>query len=303
MLADSLGNSSNFYVLTGEYDQALARSDEALRISQDIGNLWGQSYSQYYIGYVYFDRGEPDQAIKVMEACLRLGEQAGFVAAIMQMHGSLAFVYTTLGDIPRACAIINFAMDQLKESGIGFHPYIIGLLAYLHLLTDQVARAEALLQPFPIGDETAQKGLGGLFILLAHTELALKQGQYSQVAEMTKEFSVALRKRGIHQFLPDVLYARGQALLGQRNLEAAQRAFETARLEAEAVGSRRTLWQILAALSRIEAEHGHPAEARQLQQQARDIIEYIAAHIESPELRASFLNQPDVRAALEPLSP
>jgi hypothetical protein len=78
-------------------------------------------------------------------------------------------------------------------------------------------------------------------------------------------------------------------------MDEAQAILTEARVEAEALGSRRMSWQILAALSRIEAERGHPAEARQLQQQSRATLEYIVEHISPPGLRASFLNQPAVR--------
>jgi hypothetical protein len=58
------------------------------------------------------------------------------------------------------------------------------------------------------------------------------------------------------------------------------------------------LWQILGAMSRIQAERGNPAEARALRAQAREILEFIADHT-PPDLRASFLNQPDARAVLD----
>jgi tetratricopeptide (TPR) repeat protein len=295
MLADSLCNSSGFYVLTGEYDRALAFSAEALRLSQNIANLWDQSYSYYYIGYVYLDRGELDQAIKVMEDCLRLGEQAGFIAAVMQMHGELAFAYATLGDLRRGYELTNRILARTKDMKVDIHPYALGLLAYLHVLNNNVAEAEALLQPFPSGSPMSEMGLGGLFILLAQSELALQQRNFGQVIEMTEGVRVALRQLGIHQLFPDVLYARGRAFLGQGDLEAASLALEEARQEAENLGSRRMLWKILADLGQVAAQRGQTAEAREFYQQARQVIEYIADHVGDAELRAMFLQRPEVR--------
>ena len=65
--------------------------------------------------------------------------------------------------------------------------------------------------------------------------------------------------------------------------------------EAEAIGSRRMLWQILGSLSRLETD---PTEAKRLRQQAGEIAKYIADHISDPELQASFLGLPEVRAVL-----
>lgn len=63
--------------------------------------------------------------------------------------------------------------------------------------------------------------------------------------------------------------------------------------------SRRTLWPILAALSRLEQQRGNLTEAEVLHQRASEIIEYIAGHIATPELRATFLQQPEVRVVIK----
>jgi len=55
------------------------------------------------------------------------------------------------------------------------------------------------------------------------------------------------------------------------------------------------LWRILLAVSEIESRRGRYAEAQSRRQQAREIVEFIAAHTGSPELRESFLNLRDVR--------
>jgi tetratricopeptide (TPR) repeat protein len=102
----------------------------------------------------------------------------------------------------------------------------------------------------------------------------------------------------MRSFLADALHFKGKALLAQGRVEAARAAWMEARAEAEALGSRRVLWPILAALAEIEAGRGHAAEAQGLRQQAREIITYIADHC-PPDLRNAFLNLADVRGALE----
>ncbi len=85
--------------------------------------------------------------------------------------------------------------------------------------------------------------------------------------------------------------------LGQDQL-ARDRLLE-AHSAAEAIGSRRALWPILCALSQLEAD---PTEAERLRQQAVTIVEYIADHISTPELHASFLELPQVGAVFEPVA-
>ena len=61
MLSDSLTVSSHVCAGLGEYDQAVAFSEEAFQISQSINNLYGQSYSRDMVGYVHWERGQPDR--------------------------------------------------------------------------------------------------------------------------------------------------------------------------------------------------------------------------------------------------
>ncbi len=65
------------------------------------------------------------------------------------------------------------------------------------------------------------------------------------------------------------------------------------------MNSRRVLWQVLAAQSRVETQRGNLAEANALRAQAREVIEYIASQT-PPQLRNSFLKVAQVRAALDP---
>ncbi|MCZ7570592.1 MAG: adenylate/guanylate cyclase domain-containing protein [Ardenticatenaceae bacterium] len=74
---------------------------------------------------------------------------------------------------------------------------------------------------------------------------------------------------------------------------------QRAHAEAGALGSRRTSWPILFALSELEIRRGNLAEAETLRRQAREVVEYIADHAGTLELRAAFLNLPPVRAVRE----
>ncbi len=58
------------------------------------------------------------------------------------------------------------------------------------------------------------------------------------------------------------------------------------------------MWKICASLSELEDRRGNAGEARNLHEEARTIVEYIASHTPS-EWRASFLNLPQVRFVLE----
>jgi tetratricopeptide (TPR) repeat protein len=298
MLADSLGALCICCVFAGEYDQALALSEEAFQLSQSIHNLWGQSFSRYWVGHVYWERGEPDRAIAVMDECIRLGEWAGFVAPQAVTRADLAMVYGRLGAIERGLDTARLALTMAETQFPWARAYVLGVLAQLHLLHGDLAQAEAALDQGKQDPFREASTFLSVPILLADGELALRQGDYERALAVIDSLLTAVRQWGARSYRPGVLYLQSQAWLALGQDEAGHARLLEARAEAEALGARWWLWQILAALSRLEAQRGAAAEADNLRRQAREIIASIADHAGTPELRASFLNLSQVRMVL-----
>jgi tetratricopeptide (TPR) repeat protein len=295
MLADSLAGSAGLAVDIGDYPLALSLSEEAYQISQAIANLWGQSYSKMSIGYVYWDRGQPDQAIAVMQECLRLGDLANYLTPQVSVRADLAAVYGSLGAIEQGLEAAHLAMTVAETQMPVFRPYVLTKLAQLHLQQGQLSEAEAAVDQGK--KDLNQEGAPILFkiILLAEAELALRQGDYERALAATGVLLATLNQAGMRAYMLEVLYLRGQILRAMGQTEAARKTLLEAQAEAEAIGSRRMLWQILSALSQLETD---PTEAERLHKQAQEIVAYIADNISEPELRASFLDLPQVQAVL-----
>jgi tetratricopeptide (TPR) repeat protein len=287
MLADSLAGSAELAVWAGDYNLALTLSEEAFEISQSIANLWGQSHSKLAIGYIYWDRGQPDQAIAVMQECLRLGELANYVTPQAITRADLAAVYGGLGAVERGLEIARQALTIAKTHMPSFHLYALCKMAQLHLRQGQFTEAESAIE---YGKELFNQEIAPRYwqlVILAEAELALRQGDYERALAATGDLPATLHQFGLRVYIPEALYLRGKILREMGEAEAAHRTLLEARAEAEALGSRRMLWQILGALSQLETD---PAEARHLRQQAHEIVQSIAGNISNPELRVSFLN-------------
>ena len=91
-------------------------------------------------------------------------------------------------------------------------------------------------------------------------------------------------------------WLRGRADLALGQYEAARAALLKAREAAGAQEERAILWKILATGSELERACGDKAAADELREQARVIVEDIAAH--AGELRDAFLAQPAVAELL-----
>ena len=129
-----------------------------------------------------------------------------------------------------------------------------------------------------------------------YLQLALGKPEriFASLQEQVRKF----RQAGFRYSLAEELWLRGKAWLALDKLEQAREALVSAKAVAEENGERTFLWQILATLSELESISGKQSEAEKLREQALEVIDYIAEHAGSDELRDSFLAQPDVARLL-----
>lgn len=301
MLADSFSGSSIAYFSMGRYDEAIAAADEAWRISESVNNPWGKSYSRWIVGDVYLDRGEPEHAAQLMEESIHSGEQAGFVAATVGVRNNLAMLYGHMGLPARGIGLAQLAREAAESGLPSWVPWCVGTLARLYVLQGEIALAKAMFRLTNGGP--IQVYLFRWFsilsypIALAEIEIALAENDAAH-ANATADFLIQHAQRiGAHSVLPDAYLRKGAALIALNQLDIALQTFLHARDIALELGARRMLWQIYAAMARLELARGNAADAERLRTKAREVVDYIAAHA-SGEMREAFLAQGQVKEIL-----
>jgi tetratricopeptide (TPR) repeat protein len=298
MLTDSLGALSVVYFFKGEYKHVAQSARAALELSQTIRNLWGQSFSRVYLGNVYWEWGEPLHAIETMETCIRLGEQGGFMSPSVQTRADLSLIYAQLGQTAHALQLAQQAVEQTIQSEPMMEGITSAILAQVWIMRRDLTTAEKILTDLRTRVNPYYPLRGGLQLAHAECELALAQGRFTDALTHTAHYLMRLQELGWGSYVADALYLKGCALRHLQRWDEAYTTFVAARESAIALGSRRMLWQIYAALSDLATQCGNPSEAQALRQQAREVIAYIAEHC-PPELRASFLDLPDVRHLMD----
>lgn len=283
MLTDNLIRSTILDAVFGEFDRVIALCEEARKISESIGNLWGQSFSQMFVGSVYFVRGEIARALETMQESIRLGHASGFMMPLIFTSTDLGLVYGQLGMIDRGIELVRQAQVIAVERFPRSEGRASSALARLYLLQGDLAQAQTQLQK-SLANTTvdfAQRAFDQL--PLAEIEMASKQGDLEHAIQLAEREYDRMCQMGARVFRADVLYLQGQALLAQGHADAARQVFRQAKREAEPIGARWILWQIYAALDERAP--------------ARRTVEFIVQN--SPQdSRSSFLNLPAVRAVL-----
>ncbi len=298
MLADSLSTGAASLVFLGEYDEALRLSDEAYQISLAIQNLWGQSYSRYWIGRIYWDRGRPDLAISTMEQSIDMARQAGFMVPLVITRAFLGLFYSELGVPDKARQLVAEALQHANHAYPLASPLVLACAAMIHL-----ERGETSLAADALGRAAADRvpaHFTGFYIDLAEACLSLASRDFEAAWVQAVQLAELLHQRSYWAHLPDALLVQAQALFHQDKLDEAARVYQKCHKHADDLGAVRIIWQVDYGLSQIERRKGHEEAAERLRQQAIDIVMEIGRHAAPLGLRESYLDTDPVRRLIRP---
>ena len=299
MLADSLGTMAQGMHMMGRFDEAIELAQEGLRISESIGNLWGQAFNSYTLGILYGERGQITESITTLRTSASLAQQANFAGPPAYVPVVLTWIYGILGDIDYG---IHLAEQLLAESELPQSLSLATLLwqAQQLFFKGNTARAGELLQELDGSLLTEEVDIYfSPYVIGFAGEVALANRHFERALALVENTIAEIRPSKVCLYLPDLLHVQGRALLALGQAEAGYAALLEARAEATKQVSRRTLWPILATLIRVEQEQGNTAAAEAHRQEAQTVVTYIAGHIDDPRLHSAFLSLPDVQAIMQ----
>lgn len=300
LLADNLGMSAQFAMYEGDLEHALEMGTEGLAVSRIIGNTFGIYFNESFIGAVYLERGEFSEALDALGEQIDLLERGEFSLNGAWLAVLLGWFFASIGAFPQSERMERLARDPRWEP---IPPiFRTGLDAYRTRI--RLARGDtagAMRELAGSGPPLELQGAlqpGAVQMPLAQAELALCQQDFARALRVLQEQADWATENGYRLVLTENLYLQARARMGLREWEAASATLRLALENAEAMGARRMLWQVLAAMSDLERAHGNLAGAESLRAQARGVLEYIVAHMPE-EFRSGFLNLPRVRELRE----
>ncbi len=179
----------------GEYEEALGRYEQSLRIEEELGNRAGVAGSLHNIGALHQARGEYVEALGRYEQSLRiaeeLGDRAGVAVSLHQL-GNLHYLRGKYGE-----ALERYEQSLRIEEELGNRAGVAGSLHQLGMLheargeyVEALGRYEQSLRMFEeLGDRAGVAGslhqLGNLHYLRGEYVEAL--GRYGQSLRIKEE--------------------------------------------------------------------------------------------------------------------
>ena len=302
MLADNLIRYTLVDLLQGDFAQALAHGKEAYDLSLSIDNLYGRSLSKLGIGNALVEKGRLDEALPALEESVELSVQAGNPFNL-NARASMALAYADMGANKQATDIAKEAHAVAQDQFPQQIPLTLAVISLIYLRSGRHAEATAALAEV---DHFRDLRFRFSFpppmyirVGLAQIELAMVDQDYQVAAQLGDELLELLETSGFPAYLADALNIKGRVLVALGEAERARAVLSEARTAAEAVGSRRALWQILVNLAEVEADLGNEAEAAKVREAAKEVIEFIAEHAGTEDLRESFLNRHAVKSLMD----
>jgi class 3 adenylate cyclase/tetratricopeptide (TPR) repeat protein len=298
MLADNLASLSESYYTAGEFNRSMDFANEGLRISQEIGNVWGQAYNHFVIGPILLERGEIDNCLEAIETTLKLSREANFAAGVVATQMIKSWIYTMFGDLESAEQIQNNILTFVEQYE-SYRPLYLVNLAQNKLFAGAQEEALQIFEEIGLDYRTDSELIFHPYIYTLHVEIYLANKTFDLALQTADRYLHALNQGQIKILVPDLLNQKARALIGLDQFEQAYQELQAARTLAMDQNSRRILWAILLDLADLEKDE---VAANDMREEARQIIEYIGEHISETKLLDFFHNLPRVREVLNNFS-
>ncbi|MBN1955514.1 MAG: tetratricopeptide repeat protein [Anaerolineae bacterium] len=285
------------YWKQGRLDEAVQALLQARAVLRHTPDVYEMGRTLISLGITHQYAGRLDQAIAAYEEALCCFRSVGDNHRVAAVLNNLGELHQELQALERALAYHEEAIAVAHEVGgdrIGVditRNIGVDLLLLGRYTEAMMALNQALSDARKLGDKD--------FILQALYSLGdalLRQGEVERALMIVAELIVESKEVKSEIHAARAKYLQGRAHLANGERATAQAVFQNALGEAHATTNRMLLWQLHAAL-------GRAAESPELAQVhfriAADFIRQTVEPLTDPEMRAQFLEQPEVQAVLE----
>ncbi len=299
MYCENLSSTGALLALAGDNAGSLALTAESHRITGEIGNLWGQSYSLLNSYHVQASMGNYGRALAEMRECIESADASGFMIPLAATRADMGALYANLGAVERGAELAAEGLAIAERVNALAVPLVMASVAEVALLDGRLDDAQAAI------DRSMTGVLPGLLAFSAAANAEIQKGRLAAIrGHHDDAIGVAdhvlgwLRPLEVRPYESDALLLKGTSLAALSRLDEAEAALAEGRAAADELGFAPIGWQIDMALSRLASEAGDATRASALRERAKVLVEGIAATLEEDDLRASFLALPEVEAAL-----
>jgi len=290
------------YIRNGDFEAARLALGEGLQIATRIGSHTSIVLANWLLAEIARWQGDYEQALdcgrKAVEVALPLEQYLPYL--VVPGLGSFGSIYLEISAhfIEKVLELHKHAL-RLLETPTGA---MTGGTAWA-----EIGHCAIVVGDFELAAEAFEKGLNypTMFSLLERPRhlagaglLACAQGKLDEAMSLVEQAQVYARERGMRYLYPLTALAAGQVHLARNEPEQGLSAFEQAEAEARGMNMRPLLWQACNWAAQLLAVTGRKAQAQAKRDQARAMVEEIAALFQDEELRLAYQQNAIARIGL-----
>src|SRR5579864_3053194 len=118
----------------GEFTEAMAHGDDAVRIARDVDQANSLVWAYRALGFVSLRRGSIPQAVPPLERALELCRAAEIRILFDITAAHLGYAYALLGRLSEGVTLMDEALADPEATGTTHHPLLLAYLGEAHLL-------------------------------------------------------------------------------------------------------------------------------------------------------------------------
>jgi tetratricopeptide (TPR) repeat protein len=299
-LAYCLAGSAVVLLCQADAEGARRSASEGLALGRTLENPWGMGYNLWALTQIELDAGRFEAALSCAEEALTHAHTVAFPVFVGGVLMGTARTHIELGQVERAKAEsdASVAAFEVMESP-NWTAMGQAIAARVLVASGDLSAAEARLAPQWQADTasiTRSQGLMEIAPVIA--ELALVRGRVDYGFDFCDWMLGHLTQEEAWRPAGEMYFWRGRLGIAARRWQDAETDLLLARRYLERSSAASLLWRVDAALAEVYssselAAAGGESAAHWLEQ-ALALVKRLAAGIEDPPLRRSFLSRPDV---------
>jgi tetratricopeptide (TPR) repeat protein len=235
-----------------------------------------------------------------MRECIECADASGFMIPLAATRADMGALLANLGQVERGAGLAAEGLAVAQQVNPLAVPLVMASVAEVELLAGRLDEAQQAVEG------SMSERLPGLlaFSAAANAEiqrgrLAAIEGDHQHAIDVADHVMEWLRLLDVQLYNPAALLLKGTSLAALGKVDEAERTLLEGRDLARQLGFAPVLWQLDAALGELASRAGDAARADELRDEARTIVERLAASIDEEDVRASFLRLPAVVAVTE----
>ncbi|HEY9204520.1 MAG TPA: tetratricopeptide repeat protein [Candidatus Methanoperedens sp.] len=237
------------HYLRSEYDEALKKFNQSMKLSKKLGDQYGMAYALHNIAIIYNNKGDYDKALEKYNRSLKIKEKLGDQYGVAQTLHGIALIHGDKGEYDEALEKYNQSLEIRRR------------------LDDKRGVAQTL------------HGIAMIYQDKGEYEKALER--YNQSLEIEEKLG---NQRGIAKTLHQIaMVYQGK---GEYN-EAFEKYNQSLKIK-EKLGDQKGIAYTLAQMGLLYSQIGKKEEAVESTQKALDIFEKIGLENEIREAKAQI---------------